>query len=60
MKKFVGKAMTEREMIELLIDVINQGTKKYDYEEAPFLHEAMNKYFEWSTGMTIDDIIGDL
>ena len=52
--------MTEREMIELLIDAINQGTKKFDYKETPFLHEAMNQYFEWSTGMTIDDIIGDL
>ena len=52
--------MTEHEMIELLIDAINQGTKKIDYEEAPFLHEAMNQYFEWSTGMTIGDIIGDL
>ena len=38
--------MTEREMIEFLIDAINQGTKKFNYEEAPFLHDAMGKYFE--------------
>ena len=51
--------MTEHEMIELLIDAINQGTKKFDYEKAPFLHEAMNQYFKENTGMKIDDIIGD-
>jgi hypothetical protein len=49
--------MTEREMIEFLIDAINQGTKKFDYEEAPFLHDAMGKYFEWSTGISLEDIL---
>lgn len=49
--------VTEREMIEFLIDVINQGTKKFDYEEAPFLHNAMSKYFEWSTGISLEDIL---
>lgn len=49
--------MTEREMIEFLIDVINQGTKKFDYEEAPFLHDAMGKYFEWSTGISLEDLL---
>lgn len=49
--------MTEQEMIEFLIDAINQGTKKFDYEQAPFLHDAMSKYFEWSTGLNLEDIL---
>ena len=49
--------MDEKEIIEMLVDAINQGTKKYNYKEAPFLHDAMNKYFEWSTGITVNDII---
>jgi hypothetical protein len=49
--------MTETEMIEYLIDAINQGTKKFDYEEAPFLHDAMSKYFEWSTGISLEEIL---
>lgn len=49
--------MTESEMIEFLIDAINQGTKKFDYKEASFLHDAMSKYFEWSTGISLEDIL---
>ena len=49
--------MTEDEMIDFLVEAINKGTKKFDYEEAPFLHDAMAKYFEWSTGISYEDIL---
>lgn len=45
------------EIIEILVDAINQGTKKFDYDEAPFLHDAMGKYFEYKTGISLDDIV---
>ena len=45
--------------IEMLVNAINQGTKKFQYEEAPFLHDAMGKHFEFSTGLNLDDILGD-
>ena len=47
------------EHIDMLIDAINQGTKKFDYEQAPFLHEAMSKHFEFSTGINIDSLLDD-
>lgn len=43
-------------MIELLVDAINKGTKKFSYDEAPFLHDAMAEYFEWKTGISCEDI----
>lgn len=48
-----------KEHIEMLVDAINQGTKKFQYEEAPFLHDAMGKHFEFETGLKLDDILGD-
>ena len=45
--------------IEMLVNAINQGTKKFQYEEAPFLHKAMSKHFEFQTGLNIDDILGE-
>lgn len=45
--------------IEMLVDAINQGTKKFQYEEAPFLHEAMGKHFEFETGLSLDEILGE-
>lgn len=42
--------------IKMLIGAINQGTKKFEYEEAPFLHEAMAKYFTFCTGLNIDEL----
>ncbi len=48
------------EHIEMLVDAINQGTKKFDYEKAPFLHDAMSKHFEFITGTNIDSILEGL
>ena len=52
--------MTEEEqfeeMVNCLVDAVSQGTKKFSYEEAPFLHQAMQKYFEWETGINLKDI----
>lgn len=48
------------EHIEMLINAINQGTKKFDSKEAPFLHEAMSKHFEFSTGINLDDMLKGL
>lgn len=42
--------------IEELVQAINEGTKKFSYSEAPFLHEAMSKHFEYETGLTLDDL----
>lgn len=43
--------------IEELVEAINQGTKKFSYKEAPFLHEAMSKHFEFTTGISIDELL---
>ncbi|MCQ2957278.1 MAG: hypothetical protein MJ180_00075 [Candidatus Gastranaerophilales bacterium] len=48
--------MKDEDIIEILVEAINQGTKKFDYEEAPFLHDAMSKYFEYSTGIKLENI----
>lgn len=43
--------------INMLVQAINQGTKKFSYKEAPFLHDAMTKHFEFITGIKLEDII---
>ena len=64
MRGIIGKNIDEKtrsqsQMIELLVDAINQGTKKFSYEEAPFLHDAMKSFFGWSIGISIDEILAD-
>lgn len=41
----------------MLVDAINQGTKKFHNGEADFLHEAMSKHFEFVTGMDLDKLL---
>ena len=43
--------------IKMLVNAINQGTKKFSYKEAHFLHEAMSNHFEFCTGLNVDDIL---
>lgn len=45
------------EHIDMLVDAINQGTKKFHNGEADFLHEAMSKHFEFVTGMDLDKLL---
>ena len=49
----------ETKHIEMLINAINQGTKKFSYAEAPFLHDAMTNHFEFVTGLKLEDIINE-
>jgi hypothetical protein len=41
----------------MLVDAINQGTKKFHNGEADFLLEAMRKHFEFVTGMSLDKLL---
>ena len=47
------------EHIEILVTAINEGTRKFGYKEAPFLHNAMSKHFEFSTGINILQLLDE-
>jgi len=50
--------MNDKDMIELLVNAINQGTKKFSFEEAPFLHQVMGKYMAYTYGFeTLEDLL---
>lgn len=56
-KRLLDVIEEQRKHLEFLVDAINQGTKKFSYAEAPFLHDAMSKHFEYETGISIDEIL---
>ena len=48
------------EHIEMLVDAINSCTRKFNYDAAPALHDAMDKHFEFVYGKSINSILDEI